>query len=242
MRAFNVIYDENHISLLTKEDIFHYDIRSNTVPLIHEEIKSFLKDSSKSSFLHAPDFVHAVVGSNHLAIPNSVFAESNLTGYHSRMFGVLKPTHELRHALSSNTQVQLVHEQPRWLIEFVNSHFNGEPIRSVHSMLLDSLQRNTGYTIDLHCFYNLCYLGVYRDQKLWYSDFFEFTLIDDLIYMLINMLNQYKLDTKGARLRISSTHNSIQPEVINAYLERIEPLHLLAIETRDIRTLLEIYE
>jgi hypothetical protein len=80
---------------------------------------------------------------------------------------------------------------------------------------------------------------VYRDQTLWYSDFFEFTLIDDIIYMLVNMLNQYKLSTEGALLRLSSTHPTIQPALINAYLERIEPLNLLAIESRDIRTLFD---
>jgi len=133
----------------------------------------------------------------------------------------------------------LIHAQPTWLNGFVAAQFNGEPIHSMHQLLLSSLQRNTGYTIDLHCFTNQCYLGVYRDQTLWYSDFFEFTLIDDIIYMLVNMLNQYKLSTEGALLRLSSTHPTIQPALINAYLERIEPLNLLAIESRDIRTLFD---
>jgi hypothetical protein len=53
------------------------------------------------------------------------------------------------------------------------------------------------------------------------------------------MLNQYKLSTEGALLRLSSTHPTIQPTLINAYLERIEPLNLLAIESRDIRSLFD---
>jgi hypothetical protein len=73
MSTFTILYEENKVSLLSKENTFHCDIRSNTEPLIHEEIKSFLKDNSNSSFLHAPDFTHAVVGINHMAIPHAVF-------------------------------------------------------------------------------------------------------------------------------------------------------------------------
>jgi hypothetical protein len=239
MRTFTILYEEYKVSLLTEENTFHCDIRSNTEPLIHEEIKSFLKDNSNSSFLHAPDFTHAVVGLYHMAMPNAVFEQAHAAAYHSRMYGTLNSTHELHNTLSANAQVQLIHAQPTWLNGFVAAQFNGEPIHSMHQLLLSSLQRNTGYTIDLHCFTNQCYLGVYRDQTLWYSDFFEFTLIDDIIYMLVNMLNQYKLSTEGALLRLSSTHPTIQPALINAYLERIEPLNLLAIESRDIRTLFD---
>ena len=239
MSTFTILYEENKVSLLSKENTFHCDIRSNTEPLIHEEIKSFLKDNSNSSFLHAPDFTHAVVGINHMAIPHAVFEQANAAAYHARMYDTLNATHELHNTLSANAQVQLLHAQPTWLNGFVTAHFNGEPIHSIHYLLLSSLQRSTGYTIDLHCFANQCYLGVYRDQKLWYSDFFEFTLIDDIIYMLVNMLNQYKLSTEGALLRLSSTHPTIQPALINAYLERIEPLNLLAIESRDIRLLFD---
>lgn len=239
MRTFTILYEELKVSLLTEEHIFHCDIRSVAEPLIHEEIKSFLKDKSNSSFLHAPDFNHAVTGINHLAIPNAVFEQAHAATYHSRMFGTLNARHELCNTLSVNAQVQLIHAQPTWLKGFVWAQFNGELIHSMHELLLSSLHRSTGYTIDLHCFTNQCYLGVYRDQTLWYSDFFEFTLIDDIIYMLVNMLNQYKLSTDGALLRLSSTHPTIQPALINAYLERIEPLNLLAIETRDIRTLFD---
>jgi hypothetical protein len=153
------------------------------------------------------------------------------------MYGPQAPLHEISATTSADGQVTLIHSHPTWLNEFVAQHFNGQAIYSMHQLLLNALQRDGIFSIDLHCFENQAYLGIYHRRKLWYSDFFEFTLVDDLIYMMINTLNQFNVSTEGATIRLSSTHSSIQPAQIEAYLKQIEPLNLTSIESREFRAL-----
>lgn len=237
MKKALIVYEDRRVSLIAEDAVFHQSIRSTVDSLIHEEIKTFIKQQTGSSFLHAPDYIHAFVGTHHLTLPSSVYLESNLQEYSTRMYGPQAPLHEISAARSADGQVTLIHSHPTWLNEFVAQHFNGQAIYSMHQLLLNALQRDGIFSIDLHCFENQAYLGIYHHRKLWYSDFFEFTLVDDLIYMMINTLNQFKVSTEGATIRLSSTHSSIQPAQIEAYLKQIEPLNLTSIESREFRAL-----
>ena len=235
-----IVYEDRRVSLITEDAVFHLDVRSTANSLIHEEIKTFIKEQTRSSFLHAPDYIHAVVGTQHLTLPSAVYLESNLLEYSTRMFGPHAPLHEISAATSADGQVTLIHSHPSWLSELMDRHFNGQGIHSMHQLLLDALQYDGIFRIDLHCFEHRAYLGIYHQRKLWYSDFFEFTLVDDLIYMMINALNQFNLSTEGATIRLSSTHSSIQPAHIQAYLKQIEPLNLTSIASREFRALFSI--
>jgi hypothetical protein len=237
MKKALIVYEDRRVSLIAEDAVFHQSIRSTVDSLIHEEIKTFIKEQTGSSFLHAPDYIHAVVGTHHLTLPSSVYLESNLQEYSTRMYGPQAPLHEISATTSADGQVTLIHSHPTWLNEFVAQHFNGQAIYSMHQLLLNALQRDGIFSIDLHCFENQAYLGIYHRRKLWYSDFFEFTLVDDLIYMMINTLNQFNVSTEGATIRLSSTHSSIQPAQIEAYLKQIEPLNLTSIESREFRAL-----
>jgi hypothetical protein len=237
MKKALIVYEDRRVSLIAEDAVFHQSIRSTVDSLIHEEIKTFIKEQTGSSFLHAPDYIHAFVGTHHLTLPSSVYLESNLQEYSTRMYGPQAPLHEISAARSADGQVTLIHSHPTWLNEFVAQHFNGQAIYSMHQLLLNALQRDGIFSIDLHCFENQAYLGIYHHRKLWYSDFFEFTLVDDLIYMMINTLNQFNVSTEGATIRLSSTHSSIQPAQIEAYLKQIEPLNLTSIESREFRAL-----
>ncbi len=237
MKKALIVYEDRRVSLIAEDAVFHQSIRSTVDSLIHEEIKTFIKEQTGSSFLHAPDYIHAVVGTHHLTLPSSVYLESNLQEYSTRMYGPQAPLHEISATTSADGQVTLIHSHPTWLNEFVAQQFNGQAIYSMHQLLLNALQRDGIFSIDLHCFENQAYLGIYHHRKLWYSDFFEFTLVDDLIYMMINTLNQFNVSTEGATIRLSSTHSSIQPAQIKAYLKQIEPLNLTSIESREFRAL-----
>jgi hypothetical protein len=237
MKKALIVYEDRRVSLIAEDAVFHQSIRSTVDSLIHEEIKTFIKEQTGSSFLHAPDYIHAFVGTHHLTLPSSVYLESNLQEYSTRMYGPQAPLHEISAARSADGQVTLIHSHPTWLNEFVAQHFNGQAIYSMHQLLLNALQRDGIFSIDMHCFENQAYLGIYNHRKLWYSDFFEFTLVDDLIYMMINTLNQFNVSTEGATIRLSSTHSSIEPAQIEAYLKQIEPLNLTSIESREFRAL-----
>jgi hypothetical protein len=237
MKKALILYEDRRVSLIAEDAVFHQSIRSTVDSLIHEEIKTFIKQQTGSSFLYAPDYIHAFVGTHHLTLPSSVYLESNLQEYSTRMYGPQAPLHEISATTSADGQVTLIHSHPTWLNEFVAQHFNGQAIYSMHQLLLNALQRDGIFSIDLHCFENQAYLGIYHRRKLWYSDFFEFTLVDDLIYMMINTLNQFNVSTEGATIRLSSTHSSIQPAQIEAYLKQIEPLNLTSIESREFRAL-----
>jgi hypothetical protein len=237
MKKALIVYEDRRVSLIAEDAVFHQSIRSTVDSLIHEEIKTFIKQQTGSSFLHAPDYIHAFVGTHHLTLPSSVYLESNLQEYSTRMYGPQAPLHEISATTSADGQVTLIHSHPTWLNEFVAQHFNGQAIYSMHQLLLNALQCDGIFSIDLHCFENQAYLGIYHHRKLWYSDFFEFTLVDDLIYMMINTLNQFNVSTEGATIRLSSTHSSIQPAQIEAYLKQIEPLNLTSIESREFRAL-----
>jgi hypothetical protein len=237
MKKALIVYEDRRVSLIAEDAVFHQSIRSTVDSLIHEEIKTFIKEQTGSSFLHAPDYIHAVVGTHHLTLPSSVYLESNLQEYSTRMYGPQAPLHEISATTSADGQVTLIHSHPTWLNEFVAQQFNGQAIYSMHQLLLNALQRDGIFSIDMHCFENKAYLGIYHQRKLWYSDFFEFTLVDDLIYMMINTLNQFNVSTEGATIRLSSTHSSIQPAQIKAYLKQIEPLNLTSIESREFRAL-----
>ncbi len=237
MKKALIVYEDRRVSLIAEDAVFHQNIRSTVDSLIHEEIKTFIKEQTGSSFLHAPDYIHALVGTHHLTLPSSVYLESNLQEYSTRMYGPQAPLHEISATTSADGQVTLIHSHPTWLNEFVAQHFNGQAIYSMHQLLLNALQRDGIFSIDMHCFENQAYLGIYHHRKLWYSDFFEFTLVDDLIYMMINTLNQFNVSTEGATIRLSSTHSSIQPAQIKAYLKQIEPLNLTSIESREFRAL-----
>jgi hypothetical protein len=237
MKKALIVYEDRRVSLITEDAVFHLGLRSTVDSLIHEELKTFIKEQTRSSFLHAPDYIHAVVGMHHLTLPSAVYLESNLPEYSARMYGPQAPLHEISATTSANGQVTLIHSQPTWLNELVAQHFNGQAIYSMHQLLLNALQRDGIFRIDLHCFENQAYLGIYHQRKLWYSDFFEFTLVDDLIYMMINTLNQFNVSTEGATIRLSSTHSSIQPAKIEAYLKQIEPLNLTSIESGEFRAL-----
>lgn len=232
-----IVYEDSRVSLITEDATIHHSIRSMEESLIHDEIKTFIKEQTGSSFLHPPDYIHAVVGKHHITLPSAVYIESNLQEYSSRMYGPKDPLNEIFSTTNDDGSVTIIHSHPTWLTALIAKYFNGQAIINMHQVLLNSLQHEGRFSIDMHCFENQAYLGIYHQRKLWYSDFFEFTLVDDLIYMLINSLNQFNLSTEGANIRLSSIHSSIQPAHIEAYLKQIEPLNLASIQSREIRAL-----
>jgi hypothetical protein len=61
MKKALILYEDRRVSLIAEDAVFHQSIRSTVDSLIHEEIKTFIKQQTGSSFLYAPDYIHAFV-------------------------------------------------------------------------------------------------------------------------------------------------------------------------------------
>ena len=119
-----VIYEQATVSVITDEGIFYHSIRSNTPPLIIEEIKSFIKTSTNSSFLHAPDFQHLVIGENHLLLPSVMFDEALLSSYYERMYDLVPANSTLEHYVNERQQIHILYAQQTWLNTLLSEQFN----------------------------------------------------------------------------------------------------------------------
>jgi hypothetical protein len=199
-----VIYEHSTVSVITDHGIFYHSIRSNTPELISEEIKSFIKSSTNSSFLHAPDFQHLIIGENHLLLPSVMFDEALLTSYYQRMYDNV-PTHStLAHHLNERQQVHILYTQQSWLNTLLTEQFNNVNVNLLHDVIFTRNHRVNTIQIDLHFFTTHAYIGIQQKEILGASELFEYSEIDDVVFMLLTILTKQNINPAGGKIRLSS--------------------------------------
>ena len=199
-----VIYEQATVSVITDEGIFYHSIRSNTPPLIIEEIKSFIKTSTNSSFLHAPDFQHLVIGENHLLLPSVMFDEALLTSYYERMYDQVPAHSTLEHHVNERQQIHILYAQQTWLNTLLSEQFNDANINLLHDVILTRNHRINTIQIDLHFFTTHAYIGIQQKEILSASELFEYSEIDDVLFMLLTILTKQHITPVGGKIRLSS--------------------------------------
>ena len=220
-----VIYEQNILFFSGPAGDFTYEIRSNSTALIHEEVKSFLKEKSKSSFLHAPDFIHINVGIRHLVIPSAVFDPSLLGAYDERMYGELPDTLIIQTIQNKPLQVQLMQAQPSWLKSLIGSSFSEQTYHIAQNLLLKDIPLTYSLHICIFCFNSQCYLSIQEPKKLWYSDFISMQSIDDIVFTLLNVTSQINLAFTSGKIIVGGIHPTFKPEAIISDLNRLEALN-----------------
>lgn len=220
-----VIYEQNTLFLSGPEGDYTYEVRSNSTALIHEEVKSFIKEKSKSSFLHAPDFIHINAGLRHLVIPSAVYDPSLLGAYDERMYGSLPDAFILQTVQNKALQVQLIQAQPSWLQSLIDSSFSEQSYHIAHNLLLKDAPLTDALYIRIFCFNTQCYLSIQEPKKLWYSDFITMQSIDDIVFTLLNVTSQNNLAFTAGKITVGGIHPTFNPEAIISDLNRLEALN-----------------
>jgi hypothetical protein len=219
-----VIYEQATVSVITDEGIFYHSIRSNTPPLIIEEIKSFIKTSTNSSFLHAPDFQHLVIGENHLLLPSVMFDEALLSSYYERMYDLVPANSTLEHYVNERQQIHVLYTQQSWLNTLLTEQFNSANINLLHHVILTRNHRVKTIQIDLHFFTTHAYIGIQHKEILGASELFEYSEIDDVIFMLLTILTKQQINPAGGKIRLSSISMAHPVSKIEHLLKRLELL------------------
>jgi len=235
-----IIYEESQITLKSSEGCFVHEIRSNTKELMQEEVKSFLKEKTNSSFLHSPDFEHINVGYRHLVLPSSVFDDSLTNAYDERMYGNLPDSLTLNSNYCKLFQVQLISATPIWLNEYMSANFNVNSIPSAHLLFLNNVSTTTSFEVLVFCFQTKVYIGINEDKKLWYSDFIVADAVEDILFTLLNMTSQLNLKFESGNLKIGSINSTFIPAEIITIFNKIEAFVTIKKSTIEISEFFDI--
>lgn len=219
-----IIYEHSTVSVITDQGIFSHKIRSNTPALISEEIKSFIKTSTNSSFLHAPDFQHLIIGENHLLLPSVMFDEALLTSYYERMYDKVPAHSTLTHHVNERQQVHIIYTLQSWITNLLTEQFNNTNINILHEVILSRNQRVNSLLIDLHFFTNQAYIGIQQKDILSASELFEYAEIDDVLYMLLTILSKHQINPTEGKIRLSSISTTHPVSKIEQLLKKLDLL------------------
>jgi hypothetical protein len=219
-----VIYEHSTVSVITDEGIFYQSIRSTTPELICEEIKSFIKTSTNSSFLHAPDFQHLVIGENHLLLPSVMFDEALLTSYYERMYDQVPAHSTLEHHVNERQQIHILYTQQTWLNTLLSEQFNDANINLLHDVILTRNHRINTIQIDLHFFTTHAYIGIQQKEILSASELFEYSEIDDVLFMLLTILTKQHINPTEGKIRLSSISTAHPVSKIEHLLQKLDLL------------------
>lgn len=219
-----VIYEHSTVSVITDEGIFYHSIRSNTPALICEEIKSFIKTSTNASFLHAPDFQHLVIGENHLLLPSVMFDEALLTSYYERMYDQVPAHSTLEHHVNERQQIHILYTLQSWLNTLLTEQFNNTNINLLHEVILSRNQRVKTILIDLHFFTTHAYIGIQQKDILGASELFEYSEIDDVLFMLLTILTKQHINPTEGKIRLSSISTAYPVSKIESVLRKLDLL------------------
>ncbi len=217
-----IIYEHSTVSVITDQGIFSHKIRSNTPALISEEIKSFIKTSTNSSFLHAPDFQHLIIGENHLLLPSVMFDEALLTSYYERMYDKVPAHSTLTHHVNERQQVHIIYTLQSWITNLLTEQFNNTNINILHEVILSRNQRVNSLLIDLHFFTNQAYIGIQQKDILSASELFEYAEIDDVLYMLLTILSKQQINPTEGKISLSSISTTHPVSKIEQLLKKLD--------------------
>lgn len=237
-----VIYDQNQFLIKTSEGLYRHSIRSTSDTLIMEEISSVIKEKTQSSFLHAPDFTHFSVGSRHHLLPSALFDPSLIAAYDERIYGELAENFDLTASPVKSFQVHAIQAQDKWINALMQKYFNESAASGIHGFFLHNAAKSSNLSIDIHCFETKAFIGIYRENKIWYADFSSFEAIDDIVYTTLNAIQHFNFQEQDGILRLSSSHSTMQEDTMLATFERMAFFDRFTMSTGFLESLLSPFE
>lgn len=226
---YHLEFSELAIQLTMIEDdkvgtSFVHQLTSLSDLLKEDEAKAFIKESTKSSFLHAADYSCFYRSTQFLLLPSAIYDENLLLQYHELNFGT-SPNPSLLHADSLNKYgITSIYTLAAWVSNFCANNFPGKPIVPVHQAYLNQQQENSSHSISGCLCYdqNSFYLQLIQKGKLIYSQEIPIVSSDDILYFTTAALKNLPIDTYSGKVSIYPRQALEMDETIGSNFRRIQ--------------------
>jgi len=133
-----------------------------------------------------------------------MFDEALLTSYYERMYDQVPAHSTLEHHVNERQQIHILYAQQTWLNTLLSEQFNDANINLLHDVILTRNHRINTIQIDLHFFTTHAYIGIQQKEILSASELFEYSEIDDVLFMLLTILTKQHITPVGGKIRLSS--------------------------------------
>lgn len=188
----SVYFYSNNLILLQpdapKQATAPYQIKSNTLHQLKEEISGYLKKETQQHFLHAPEFKFNTIPEHILLIPKPIWEDNLVETYWERMYGGIEKDMELHAVFIKSYQVQIVYQIPQWISTYVHQQFNIKQCPSIFESLF-GFPAISG-TLDILIVQNIFILSLRTEKELRYLDIHQFENTEDIIYMILNVIHK----------------------------------------------------
>ncbi len=160
------------------------------------EAKEFIKEFTKSSFLHSADYTCFFRCSQFILVPNSIYDEHLMVNYFELSFGPCANPASIHSHTNIPLGITSVYQTASWVNTFCLSNF---PDKTIHASQQAYLNQFQGITEDelqgCICFDEASfYLQLFQKGKLLYSQETAIMNSDDLIYFTSAALKKLPID------------------------------------------------
>ena len=183
-------------------DNYHQQLTSITEELKIEEAKVFIKEVTKSSFLHSSDYSCFFRTTQFIFMPNSVYDEQLKLNYFELNFGPCK-TPSIVHSMNNIPfSVTSIYEITPWVTAFCEMNFPGKSILPTHQAYLNYYQADVADEFQGFIFYDTTsfYIQLFQKQKLLYCQEIPILHSDDIIYYTFTALKKLPIDIMSGKI------------------------------------------
>ena len=228
---YQIEFSEFALQITSLEDDLIVDTAYHLISSIGDELKvaeakSFIKEFSKSSFLHANDYTCFFRTTNFVLIPNTIFDDNERVNYYELAFGHPNDSNQLFTCQNVRLGVTSIYEIVPWVSKFCAAFFPSNPITATHTTYLNQGKSIENNDLEGSIFFDESsfYLQLFQRGKLIYSQETAINSTDDIIYFTTAALLKLPIDNFQGEIKIYPRKQDDTAAQITTLFERIKEL------------------
>lgn len=229
MTPHQLIFHKEGIRIISKTATAskeeHYILQSNSIEMKIAEVKSFIKDVTASSFLHAKDFTCYFDVNQYTLIPSSVYDAALIDQYFELNFGKIQNECTLTAQSLLHIGITSIHEIPTWAAQFCQNIFPEQALNPLHIQYLKQVESFQNDAIGgALCIGDQRFnLQLFQHGKLLFSQEISYQNEDDIVYYTLGAFKKLPIDTAKGNISVYPVVQGIDPtrviETINKIID-----------------------
>ena len=231
---YQIEFSEFALQITSLEDDLIVDTAYHLISSIGDELKvaeakSFIKEFSKSSFLHANDYTCFFRTTNFVLIPNAIFDDNERVNYYELAFGHPNDSNQLFTSQNFTLGVTSIYEIEPWVSKFCAAFFPSNSITASHLTYLNQCKSIEKNDLEGSIFFDESsfYLQLFQGGKLIYSQETAISANDDIIYFTTAALLKLPIDNFQGEIKIYPRKQDDDAASITTLFERVKELSAL---------------
>lgn len=228
---YQIEFSEFAIQITSLEDNLVVATSYHLISSINDELKvaeakSFIKEFSKSSFLHANDYTCFFRTTNFVLIPNAIFDDNERVKYYELAFGHPNDSNQLFTSQNVTLGITSIYEIVPWVSNFCAAFFPSNAITATHLTYLSQCKSIENNDLEGSMFFDESsfYLQLFQRGKLIYSQETAINATDDIIYFTTAALLKLPIDNILGEIKIYPRNLLDTAVTITTLFERVKEL------------------